>query len=619
MNFLEYANAHQCNIIPQDEFELLTTEVFNVIAENICRSLGPLGSSATILDGAQTEATKDGYSILSNYRFNNRYKRMVLNLIKTPCTKMNNTVGDGTTTVIALTDALFRRYMTQKNRLQSLYHLPRQLTRALDKVTDIIVEKVYKEAKELNPEDWDSVYNLAYVVSNGNEEVSKAIADVYEKSKTPAIKLKDSPTNQSYVEAVDGFSFPANAIDSIYVTNEDLSIQLNNPMTMIFAQKITTDIMNGVILPMSKLVHSMNRHLIIIAPSYDDYMSETVLGQLAAAEIRQWGAVNTIMTQYRMSDTENGQRDDLSVILRTKVINQLVIKDVISAVSTSPEAFMDATKNKESPLYRMIGHVDSAFITCKNGSIFTVDDITNDPEYQQALIRANAELSSIIHGSSNERKSYSHKIYDARARVLQLQMKNYIYYVGADSDLQKQILWDAIEDVVKCMRSAIRCGVVPGCQLTIMRICSMMQQEILNGKEVASLSKDQQLELAIVQMIQVACQTVYSRVLHGPDGYGIVKMLDGWDASTDEETCRKYAEKALTRGNEIIRESVETNTVFDLEKQDYNKHIITSAETDAMVVKAATELVKILISGNQCIFLDPDVNNSHQEVHEVYV
>lgn len=623
MNFLEYANMHQCNIIQQDGFEQLTTEVFNVISENICRSLGPLGSSATILDGTMTEATKDGYSILSHYRFNNRYKRMILNLIKTPCTKMNNTVGDGTTTVIALTNALFKRYRSIENRLQPLYHLPRQLTKTWDDVTNEIVSLIQKEATPLDPEDYERVYNLAYVVSNGNVDISTEIAKVYQQSKTPAIKLKDSPTNKSYIEAVNGFAFPTNAIDSVYVNNEDLSTTETNVMTMIFAQKLTKDIMENVIVPVGQVAHAMKRKLIIIAPSYDDYMCETSLGQLAAAEMRQWGNVNTLMTQYRLSDTENGQRDDLAVVLRSKVITQLTIKDIIAAIHASPDKFVhDAMNDPESPLYHMIGFADTAFISCKNGSIFTVDGIEEDAEYQQALTRAMNELDAVTAKYSNERQSYSHQIYDARARVLQLQMKNYIYYVGANSDLQKQILWDAIEDVVKCMRSAIRCGVIPGCQLTIMKICSVMQYRILykNGEQVDanSLSKEEKLKLEIIRMIQASCQDVYAMVLHGPDGYGIVKMFDGWD-TTDEESCKEYAQKAIDKGYEIIKQSIEKNEVFDLEKMDFNPNIITSAETDEMVLKAAGELIKILISGNQCIFIDSEVNESHQETRDVYV
>ena len=70
-NFLDYSNATQTNIIPQEGFEELTQEVFNVISDNLSKSLGPLGSSATILEGFDSEATKDGYTILSRYHFHN--------------------------------------------------------------------------------------------------------------------------------------------------------------------------------------------------------------------------------------------------------------------------------------------------------------------------------------------------------------------------------------------------------------------------------------------------------------------------------------------------------------------------------------------------------------------
>ena len=37
-----------------------------------------------------------------------------------------------------------------------------------------------------------------------------------------------------------------------------------------------------------------------------------------------------------------------------------------------------------------------------------------------------------------------------------------------------------------------------------------------------------------------------------------------------------------------------------------------------MVLRAVSELIKILIGGNQCVFLDADVNESHQEEVDVY-
>ena len=613
MGFMEYANYHQCNIIPQEEFEELVTEVFDVIATNISRSLGPLGSSATILNGMMTEATKDGYSILSNYRFNNKYKRLILNLIKAPCTKMNNTVGDGTTTVIALTNALFQRYRKQEKSLYSLYRLPRELTKCLDSVVEEIVQKIQERAQPLDPTDYDKVFNLAYVVSNGNKEVSSQIAKVYAESKSPVIKLKDSPTNRSYIEAVEGFSFPANAIDSIYVTNEDLSATEQDVMTILFGQKITRDLLESIIVPVSKVAHLFQKKLVVIAPSYDDYMCETVLGQFANAEIRQFGSVNTLMLQYRMSDIEQGQRDDLAVILRSKTINQLVINDIKEAIQLSPEKFVsDVYNDPSSPMYRMLGRADTAFISCTNGSTFTSQNIEQDAEYQQALKNAQAELDAIVRSSSMERQSYSHKIYDARARVLQLQMKNYVYYIGADSELQKQILWDSIEDVVKCMRSAIRCGVVPGCQLSIINIC----KNLLNKCDETTPP----LRTELLTMIMSACMEVYEMVLHGPDKHGLVKMIKDWNtAYQGDEGAAKLAATAVELGYNIIGRSITENRVFDLETRTFNPNIITSAETDVMVLRSAAELVKILISGNQCIYVDEEMNSTHQETKEVYV
>ena len=71
MEFMKYSNEHQVNIIPKDGYEELVHDVFNIIASNMAKSLGPLGSSSMIIDGMSTEATKDGFAILKNIRFHN--------------------------------------------------------------------------------------------------------------------------------------------------------------------------------------------------------------------------------------------------------------------------------------------------------------------------------------------------------------------------------------------------------------------------------------------------------------------------------------------------------------------------------------------------------------------
>lgn len=623
VNFLEYAQKNQCNIIPKEEFEALAQEVFNTVATNLCKSLGPLGSSATILDGMTTEATKDGYSILTKYCFHNIYKRMIYNLIIAPCTRMNNTVGDGTTTAIALTNALFNRYKKQKGSLETLYRLPRQFNHMWDNVIEDLTRRIQEKATPIQSDDYDTIYNLAYVSSNGNTEISKAIAETYKASGSPAIKQKDSPTNKSYITPIDGFDFPANLIDEIFVRNEDGTVNEKDIAVMIIDHKIETDFFQNVLTRINKVMKAKDTKLLILAPSYDNYMCSTVLEQYIRAEFASSPIheVNLVCASYSMGKLAKHQLEDLAIILGAKVINQdLAATLTESIVNGNVDAVID--KILEDPkykLYQLIGFAKSALLSCDSGAIFQPNDLEKNNRYQEAIRSAERELKNVIAQTDFEKKSYASKIYEANARVLQLKMRNYIYYIGADSDLQKQIIWDAVEDVIKCVRSAIKTGIVPGCQITIASCCSDAIRDISekysqNGKTPTfdDFSADDKLRYSIIMMIGDSVEDVYRQILHGPEGMGIIKTLDRWEHTANtEEAVKAIQSEALRKTNEIIRESYDKKQVFDLETLEFNPGIVTSAETDMMVLAAASELVKILISGNQCIYRDTELNDVH--------
>lgn len=622
-NFLEYAQKNQCNIIPKEEFEGLAQEVFNTIASNLCKSLGPLGSSATILDGMTTEATKDGYSILRKYCFHNIYKKMIYNLILAPCTRMNNTVGDGTTTAIALTNALFNHYQKKKGSLETLYRLPRQFNHMWDEVISDITGRIQEKAVPIQSDDYDMIYNLAYVSSNGNMEISTAIAETYKASGSPAIKQKDSPTNKSYITPIDGFDFPANLIDEIFARNEDGTVEEKDIAVMVIDHKIETDFFQNVLTRINKVMKARGTKLLILAPSYDNYMCSTVFEQYIRAEFATSPTheINLIAASYPMGKLAKHQLDDLATILGAKVINQdLAATLTDSIVNGNTDAVIDKIlDDPKHKLYQLIGSAKSVLLSCDSGSIFQPNDLDKNDRYQDAVRAAERELKNVIAQTDFEKKSYASKIYEANARVLQLKMKNYIYYIGADSDLQKQIIWDAVEDVIKCVRSAIKTGIVPGCQLTIMSCCNDAVQEISKKYQhdgtdpsLDDFSADDKLRYSIIMMIGDAVEDVYRQILHGPEGMGIIKTLDRWEHTANtKEAVAAIQKEALAKTDRIMKESYEKNQVFDLETLEFNPGIITSAETDMMVLAAASELVKILISGNQCIYRDAELNDVH--------
>ena len=642
MKCMEYANKHNINIIPKEDFEDLVVEVFQVIAENISKSLGPLGSSATIFDGTLVEATKDGYHILDQYKFNNRYKKMIYNLIKTPCTKMNNTVGDGTTTAIVLTNAIFQEYKRYENDIYELYRLPRQLTQAWDTIVDKIVEKVRAAATPVDPSDYDSIYHLAYVSSNGNHEISTNIAKAYSEISTPSIKIKDSPTNKSYVEMVKGFEFPANLIHEIFVRNQDYSTTEKNAAIMILDHNLETDEFNSLLSPLNDVFRAMNMKFIVLVPQFDNVWFDDTFKRYFNMECRNYGASNFIFCQYRQGSLKEHQLEDLAVVLKTIVVSK-ELSELISAdiKKSGPDSVVEKSDDKDSAAYRMYGVTSNAMMSMGNGSLFDSDGYLEDETYISTLAKAKADLDSIKSHTDFERQSYAAKIHTARNRVLQLEMKNFIYYVGADSELQKQIYKDAVDDVIKCVSSSVQNGVVPGCQISIIRACNDIMNEIYRDDSHEDLTTAETLQLHLVKLIRKACVDVYKMILQGPDEDGILKTIDNWnelDAEIKDTYDKLYAEdeedvderldcsdvmkkvqKAIReKMNAMISESVKNNKVYDLETLELNDKIITSAETDTMVIRAASELIKILISGNQCIYIDPDVNNSHQDEAEIY-
>lgn len=618
MGYLDYSSETQTNIFPKENFEELVFDVFNVISNNICKSLGPLGSSATVLEGlVEPVATKDGYTILDKYKFRNDYKRMIYNLIKRPCTKTNNTVGDGTTTVIALTTELFNGYKSRKNELDTLYRLPRQLIKTWDDIINSLQNKIMDKSVQIDPKDSDIIYNIAYVASNGDKDISKAIKDVYFESDSPDIKQKDSPTNKSYIERIVGFNFPANLISEAYVRNEDMTAEENNIAVIVFNFKLETDFFQNVIIPINEVFKAQGTKLLVMAPSFDSLMCDTLLQQYVTVERKTTG-INLICAQYSMSKLKPNQLTDLCVILRTKLINESIASIIIDELNSNSvdEVIEKSSIDSSYKLSRIIGKAEYALLSTVSGVLFRVsDDIFNDDDYNDTLRSANNTLNTLIKETNSELQSYSEKIYDAKNRILQLEMVNYIYYVGADSKLQKSILWDSINDVIKCVKSAVKYGVVPGCQLSIIRSCDELVNDIIkshNNIKYDDLPDDIKLKIEIILIIKHACCEVYSKVLNGPDGMGMIKLLPRWQYTTDEG-IKKLAKEAFDKCSDIINKSIENNVVFDLETLEFNNKIITSAETDIMVLLSASELAKILISTNQAIILRTDIDSSHEE------
>lgn len=590
MALLDFNRKTSLNAIPKEDFQELILSTFNSVAEVLGNSLGPLGSTTTILDGMYTSATKDGWTIFNHLRAGNIYKAMIFNLIKGPCSKLNNTVGDGTTTAVVLTSLIFKAYREHYAEIERHYRLPREFTAAWDSVVAELSEIIRGYADELPRE---KVRDIAYVASNGNDEIANNLQRIYDEAASPVVKLRGSPTNHSYVEAIRGFDFPANLTDDAYVKNEDLSATYENLRVMVFDFKVDSEIFEKVIVPINTVYRSMGLKLLIVAPAYDELLVKTVMRQYASTEWRlNDQQFNLIVSQYLYGKLDGDQLDNFTILLRTKKITRYEADDIVRELTRLEndgdlfdwlnELETERSRIEDQPFdYRQfIGLAPIARLSVHGGSTFSGFDTASNPRYQRALEAATERRDEILARTEADKQNFSMEVAKANANIAQLKMETYIYYVGADSSLQADVLSTAVDDVIKAVGSAVKHGTVPGCQVSIIRACDQILTRLA--------AEPDPLRGEIVSVIRAATIELYSKVLMGPNGNGM----------PEDEFFR------------ILAVSTMMGKAYDLESQTISDSLITSVETDLNVLAAASDLIKLLISGNQCVYLDSTLNNS---------
>lgn len=106
-DYSQYSHDNDVNVIPKKDFKRLIRDTFKTITETVRETYGPYGSIYTLNEMNQTSSTKDGYNTFEAIHFSHQYKQMVKLMIGKICTRVNEVVGDGTTSCLLLAEKIF--------------------------------------------------------------------------------------------------------------------------------------------------------------------------------------------------------------------------------------------------------------------------------------------------------------------------------------------------------------------------------------------------------------------------------------------------------------------------------------------------------------------------------
>lgn len=559
-------DTHRWNVIPRDEFRDLVRGVFNNAAYILQNTLGPFGATTFIEEYGTNHVTKDGWQLLKYINPENPTDRAILKLLKSIAHQVVVKVGDGSTTSIVASAELLR-VIEQSGLLENIS--PRDLLSKINKTVEEITKEIKKNATEINKDgDLEEIRHLAYISTNGDNNIAQMIQKIYQETGNPAISFATSKTNQTKLEILNGYKIDfVTYIDRMFINTDDgLSVQ-NNPMILTFNHRIDEDYYTKIIAPLTNIATANRRKLVVIAPAYTNKLME----KLSVILYSQYNTTKTTESVFlRASLINNNSYDlynDFAALCGSMVINDTLVKETLE-LESSEEIIEKAMS--------WVGSVEKMEVAEKYTFI---SGFTNKDEEMLKLLTNDAiNKYETILSNTLEFETLTVDLIQAKDRVSKLKCKMGYIHVGGNSEIAKKANYDLVEDAVKACESAYKYGYNNGQNLAIIKA----SLDILTDMgEVDKNNKDDVIK-------QVICNSI----------------IDAFTGVILRIFANKYAKITQDDIKEIInriKKCIDDNTAYDLYEEKYSTEIINSCMTDIEILKSVSSMVALLLSSNQMV------------------
>ena len=664
LNFIEQQlNDEPCvNVISKKEFEERVDKVFNILWSVLTKTLGPGGSGTFISIYPSTYNSKDGFHIMKNIAFDKKLDQVISDLVMDICGRLNFTVGDGTTSAVVATKNIYDRYRTMN--WGHIGALPRDIMRCLEEIKNELLAMIDDRATPIQNDDptvlKENIRKVVSISSNGDEMLTTMISDLYEKLHYPAITCRLSKDGVTRSSIVQGFSLDVVLYDPIYINNDDKTMSLNATDVIIFDHRVTKDTYTEILKPLVKESVERGRHLLCIAPYYDEHAMRGIIRRDLMAEHDKRNDISLILTACsRPNGAQKVRLEDLAMLLNTMVITSDLESDIIDAMhsggNVNPQkvfnidnrgidgsfigvyandqnreqnllslAIYDSGSTEESMIYSRdfvestkirLGYCDELELGMKESTFRGF--YYNKDTYNKYLAIAKSELEE-VRKKCERNGTFSPDLTAKQERYYALSLNIGIIEVGATSEMSQGYLKDVVDDAVKAAASAYHNGVILGCHVTLLQCIRELYDE--KNRECG-------LETYLLDMLYEGFKSVYKNVLSnvlkdGPyrnefDSSDIgakpitennimctLRDTNGIKYNAFEYDYVDYENLSgpnTTILDAVVDWSVVSSQVFDLSVNRYSQVVINSAETDKEILKATVDLMSLLITGNQLV------------------
>jgi chaperonin GroEL len=389
------------------------------LAKAVKSTLGASGKCVIYEDArGMPVITKDGVTVAESVVLYDPVENIGATLIKEAAKNTVKEAGDGTTTATVLAESLLNTVNSPKFNDSTTRVLRNGVNSGLIKVNK------YLDSISIDVTD-DTLNNVAAISCNNDTELGSIIAEAYKSvGKDGVVLMEESPTEETYVEVVDGVQIESGITSPHFVTNVDKQkAELENPLVLICMSEIPNIRKIQTVL---EYAIKNNRALLVVAP-----VSQQVKSALLMNKVKGNIKIN-IIDLPGFGPTKKDTCEDLAILTGARVINEELGDDLdLISIDSLGEAEYSSTDDRNTVL-------------------------TIDSDVEEIGERID-QVSKMI---TDEKNNFIKKKLEQRLSMLSGSVG--VIKVGADSKVELKEKKDRVEDAIYATKAALKEGIVPG-------------------------------------------------------------------------------------------------------------------------------------------------------------
>lgn len=551
------------NVVDKEKLREIQLKTLDEISYNLSNSFGPMGSNTCIkLNNAYSKYTKDGHLILSNHHFNGIIEQSIVEDIIQITDNIVNTVGDGTTSAVILSNNIFRSLNDHIEDNPDI--LPFELITQFKEAVELIKQEILTHKRETTAED---IYNIALISTNNNVKIAEDLKQIYsDYGMEVFIDVAYSNTKETLIKVYDGMTLEAGYADTCFINDSKKGIaSIRNAHVYVFEDPVDTLEMVGlfddiiqqnIMIPIESKQFDKIIPTVILSPKLSRDMS-IYMDSIAQFlyEIKNENNKPPLLIITNIYQTE--QYLDLARLCKAKPIKKYIDWDLQKV-----DMEKGLAPNKET-ITSFAGHCDEvvsdALITKFINPIDMKDEAGNPtPTFNNLVEYLTSELKKAQEDGrdSNVTGNLKRRIHSLKANLVE-------YHVGGMSVSDRDAVKDLLEDAVKNCRSAANNGVGYGANFEGLRA----SHEVMN-------TNSHPLMINIYNAYFDLVETLYSSCM----------VLEDY--------------------HDIIYKSIkEAQCPINLRTKEFDGKVLSSIESDIIILESISKIVTLMFTCNQ--FLVP--------------